>query len=52
LVNDSRSLRRAIEDTPEMELSEEEKAAFEVLCTITKQDIDPLAFWGCCNNPP
>ena len=43
LVNDSRALRKAIDDNPEMELSEEEKAAFEVLCTITEQDIEPIA---------
>jgi transposase len=43
LVNDSRALRQAIEAEPEMELSEEEKAALELLSAITEQDIEPAA---------
>jgi len=43
LVNDSRALRQAIEAEPEMEWSEEEQAALELLSAITGQDIEPVA---------
>lgn len=42
LVNDGRTLRQAIEAEPEMELSEEEKTALEMLSTITEQDIEEI----------